>query len=162
MSLKYYYNAVTFKIIPCNHIFPFTALQTLIPKNTCKVQNQIALSGDRVVLHCPIQPGALLQSYSVVWKKDDAEIAKFEPSSPQNVTTLDSKYDIDKATYALIIDPVSVNDSSTGYKCQLSAENPITDTKQELHYYPQPTDVSLSLKVLSTCKFNPIANSLIN
>ena len=102
-----------------------------------------------MVLHCPIQPGALLQSYSVVWKKDDTEI---------NVTTLDSKYDIDRATYALIIDPVSVNDSSTGYKCQVYVNNPNTGTKTELRYSPQTTDVSLSLTVLATSKFNPTAD----
>ena len=116
-----------------------------------------------MVLHCPIQPGALLQSYSVVWKKDDVAIIKFdrEASSPQNVTTLNSKYAIDRATYALIIDPVSVNDSSTDYKCQVSVLNPTTSAKEVLQYNPQPTDVSLSLKVLATRKFNPSANSLI-
>ena len=68
--------------------------------------------------------------------------------------TLNSKYDIDRDTYALIIDPVSVNDSSTGYKCQVSAQNPNTNAKQLLQYNPQSTDVSLSLTVPATSKFN--------
>ena len=92
-----------------------------------------------------------------MWTKNDDEIAKFEPSNPQNIMTLNSKYAIDRATYALIIDPVSVNDSSTHYKCQVSALNPKTFVKQVLQYNPQQTDVSLSLKVL-TRKFNPATN----
>ena len=59
-----------------------------------------------------------------------------------------SRYDIDRVTYALIVDPVSVNDSSTSYECQVYVQNPITGTKQQLHSYPQQTSgVMLSLFV---------------
>ena len=141
-------------------------MQTLIPASTCNIQNYTATSGDRAVLHCPITPGALLQNYSVIWKKDNVEIA--EVSNPhQNVNTADCKYDIDRATYALIIDPVSANDSSTGYNCHVYVSR--NSNKQELHCDPQTTNVSLSLTVLPSCEckfillfslFN-ITNSLI-
>ena len=97
-------------------------------------QNYTASSGERVVLPCPIQPGALLQSYSVIWMKDSVEIA-----NSQNSRKTDSRYDIDRATYALIIDPVNVNDSSLSFQCQVFVTNPITNTKQQLQYHPQLT-----------------------
>ena len=100
-----------------------------------------------MVLPCPFKPGALLQYYSVKWMKDSIEIAE----------SSNSKYRIDRATYALIIDPVSVNDTSSNYQCQMFVTNPITEVKQELQFYPQPTsDVSLSLTVVATSKFNPV------
>ena len=118
-----------------------------IPISTCINQKYTTLSGTKVVLPCPFKPGALLQYYAVVWRKDSIEIA-IAPNS---------KYRIDGATYALIIDPVSVNDTSSNYQCQMFVTNPITDSKQELQFYPQPTsDVSLSLTVVATSKFNRI------
>lgn len=104
--------------------------------------------GESVVLSCPIQPGALLEYYSAIWMKDSIEIANSEAFNPQTINETDSRYDIDRATYALIINPVSVNDSSTSYECQVYVQNPSTRTKQQLHFYPQQTrDVLLSLTV---------------
>ena len=100
-----------------------------------------------MILPCPFKPGALLQYYTVKWMKNGIDITK-APSS---------KYRIDGATYALIIDPVSVNDTSSDYQCQVFVTNPITNTKVPLQFYPQPTpDVSLSLTVVATSKFKPI------
>ena len=102
-----------------------------------------------MVLPCPFKPGALLQYYAVVWRKDSIDIAELLIDN--------SKYRIDGATYALIIDPVSVNDTSSNYQCRMFVTNPITNNKQELQFYPQLTsDVSLSLTVVATSKFNPI------
>ena len=104
-----------------------------------------AHSGDRVILPCPIQPGALLQYYSVIWTKDSNEIA-----NSQNSVTTNGKYGIDRSTYSLIIDPVDANDTSPSYQCQVYVHNPTTDIKQQLHYYPQTiSDVSLQLTVIS-------------
>ena len=114
--------------------------------DTCGVRNYTAISGNSIVLPCPIEPGALLQSYSVIWTKNNTKIA--EAVNPQYITKINSKYDIDRSTYALIINPVSVNDTSTEYRCQVLVENPITHTKQQLHYNPQAgSDLSLSLSV---------------
>ena len=102
-------------------------------------------------LPCPFKPGALLQYYTVKWMKDSIEIA-IAPNC-------NSKYRIDRATYALIIDPVSVNDTSSNYQCQVFVINPITDSKQQLQLYSQrkPTfGISLSLTVVANSKFNPI------
>ena len=102
------------------------------------------MSGDTVVLHCPIHPGALLQQYSVKWKKY-AIIA--EAINPQSVMTVnDSHYKIDRGTYSLIIDPVNTNDTSTNYQCELSVTNPRTNVPQVLQTSPP---VTISLKVFS-------------
>ncbi len=125
-------------------IFLFAALQTLIPiPNTGVVQSYAALLGGRVDLHCPIQPGALQQHYSVKWTKDDVEIA-----NSQSIGTSESRYDIDRATYALAIDPVDESDTSSSYRCLVFVTNPITYTKQQLQHYPQlGSGAQLSLRV---------------
>jgi hypothetical protein len=111
---------------------------------SCIKQKYTALSGDRVVFPCPIQPGALLRYYSVQWTKDDIKIA--------TAPNCNSKYRIDRTTYALIIDPVSVNDTSSSYQCQVAVTYPNTNNKLVL----RPTSgVSLSLTVVATSKFNP-------
>ena len=121
-----------------------TALQTLIPMtDTRAIQSYTARSGDRVDLHCPMQPGALLQHHSVIWTKDGDEIA-----NSHSIRKSNSRYNIDRATYALIIEPVNENDTSSSYNCQVYVTNPITDTKQQLQYYPQlAPGVQLSLTV---------------
>ena len=124
----------------------FTALQTLIPiPDTGVIQTEYtSLSGDRIDLHCPILPGTLQQQYSVIWTKDGDEVA-----NSQSITKPDSRYGIDGATYALIIDPVNVADTSSSYQCQVYVTNPITDTKQQLQYHPQlASGVQLSLTVM--------------
>ena len=106
--------------------------------------NFTAMSGDNVVLHCPIQPGALLQQYSVRWTKGGTSIA--EVTNPQSVMTVDdSHYQIDRGRYSLIISSVTINDTSTDYQCELSVTNPLTNVLQVLQ--PSPL-VTLSLKVI--------------
>ena len=72
--------------------------------------------------------------------KDGVEIA-----NSQSIRKPDSRYDIDRATYALIIDPVDENDTSSSYECQVFVTNPITNTKQRLQYFPQLAGMQLSL-----------------
>lgn len=119
------------------------------------IQNFTAMVGGRAVLPCPIQPGALLQHYSVMWKKDSIVVA--EITKTQAIKKANNKYDINRSTYELIINPISANDSSTNYQCHVFAHNPNTGTKQELQYSPQSgTGVPLSLTVTCTSKFGPI------
>ena len=102
-----------------------------------------------MILPCPFKPGALLQYYTVEWMKDNIEIA-IAPNS---------KYHIDRATYALIIDPVSVNDTSSNYQCQVFVTNPKTNSKEQLQLYSQRKPafgMPLSLTVVANSKFNPI------
>jgi hypothetical protein len=71
--------------------------------------------------------------------KDDVEIA-----NSQSTGTPESRYDIDRATYALTIDPVDESDTSSNYQCQVFVTNPITNTKQQLQL---ASGVQLSLTV---------------
>jgi hypothetical protein len=75
--------------------------------------------------------------------KDDVEIA-----NSQSTGIPESRYDIDRATYALIINPVDEIDTSSSYQCQVFVTNPITNNKQPLQLYPQlDSGVLLSLRV---------------
>ena len=107
-------------------------------------------SSERVIVPCPIQPGALIQQYSAKWTKDDNIIA----SSSNSQSVDNSPYEIDRATYSLIIDSVSTNDTSTDYQCELSVTNPITNTRQKL----RQSQVSLSLSVIDLS----VANALFD
>ena len=101
------------------------------------------MSGDRVVLPCPIQPGALIQYYSVIWLKENSIVAEVHR---QNIVTADdSRYNIDRATYSLIIDPVNINDTSTRYGCDLFVTDPITNSQRQIQSSPP---VSLSLHII--------------
>lgn len=87
-----------------------------------------------------------------------------EAFSPQNIKKNDSRYNIDDSTYALIIDPVSIDDINTHYQCQIYVTNPITGAKQQLQYYPQLTSgvwlsLSLSVKVNTDGKFNALIHA---
>ena len=106
------------------------------------------MSGDRVVLPCPIQPGALIQYYSVIWLKENSIVVEVHR---QNILTVDdSRYNIDRATYSLIIDPVNINDTSTRYGCDLFVTDPITTSRRQLQSSPP---VSLSLHVIGKYYF---------
>ena len=79
----------------------------------------------------------------MIWTKDDVEIA-----NSQSIGKPKSRYDIDRATYALIINPVDEGDNSSSYQCQVFVTNPITNTKQQLQHRPQlASGVQLSLRV---------------
>ena len=106
--------------------------------------NFTATVGDTAVLTCPIPPGALLQSYSVIWMKDSLPIL----SAQDQITKTDPRYRINDA-FSLIIESVDVNDSSSSYQCVMYSTNPITGVRQELQ--PQPErDILLSLTILET------------
>ena len=129
----------------------FTALQTIIPLPDPPPQtNFTAVSGDRAVLACPIQPGALIQYYSVEWYKETsllAQAAGREFISKVSIVE-DSRYNIDRATYSLTIDPVNINDTSTYYKCQVFVTHPITLVIEQLQLHLIQS-LNLSLQVIS-------------
>ena len=101
--------------------------------------------GDTAVLRCPIEPGALLQFYSVTWMKDSTSIAK--RVNYQNFMSIDpERYDIDD-DYSLLIHSVDANDSSSTYKCVLSVTYPRTSTKQELQIH----EIPLTLNIIGMC-----------
>jgi hypothetical protein len=106
------------------------------------------MSGDKAVLDCPIQPGALLQQYSVRWTKDHTPIAAV--LSPQGeLEHTDPRYQIDRDRYSLIIDSVIINDTSTDYLCELFVTIPISRSKYQL----QPT-MTLSLEVVGRYSYS--------
>ena len=104
----------------------------------------IATSGDRIIIECPLKPGALLEQYSVEWMKGNVRIAAAR--TPHDIETIDSRYSIDTTSYSLIIDDDNGNDSSI-YQCALFATIPGTNVQQELSF-SQDHDVLLSLQVL--------------
>ena len=50
-----------------------------------------------------------------------------------------------RSTYALIIDPVSVSDTSPSYQCHTFVTNPITNTKQRLQLTASDANISLTV-----------------
>ena len=88
------------------------------------------------------------------WYKDNSLLARAGRRFVSKVSIVeDSRYNIDRATFSLIIDPVNINDTSTYYKCQVFAINPITDVIQQLQLYLAPSNhlifLNLSLQVIS-------------
>ena len=124
-------------------------MQTIVPLLPLPQTNFTVAQGERATLQCPIQPGALLQQYSVSWYKEGIEIAQ-KTINPQ-MTVDDSRYKIDRDTYSLIIDSANTNDTSSNYQCELFVTNPITKNQGMLQ--PSPS-VTLSLKVNGNRKYN--------
>ena len=102
------------------------------------------MSGDKAVLHCPIQPGALLQQYSVIWTKGSTLIAQVT-SPPGQLKHSDPRYQIDSGSYSLIINSVTVNDTSSDYQCEIFVTIPITNAK---HMLQASSQVALSLNII--------------
>ena len=136
-----------------------TALQNIVPLLPLPQTNFAVAQGERAILQCPIQPGALLQQYSVSWYKEGIEIAR-KTINPQTVTTVDdSRYKIDRDTYSLIIDSANTNDTSSNYQCELFVTNPITNSQEMLQ--PSPS-VTLSLEVNGYRKYNKNSEYPVN
>ena len=100
-------------------------------------------AGDTAVLPCPIRPGALVQYYSVMWKKNNTLILS---KRMNRVVKTNSKYDI-STVFSLVIDSVDVNDTSFSYECIVHHEIPATNVRQKLQPCPN-RDIRLSLQVL--------------
>ena len=103
-----------------------------------------AIVGDSAVLNCPIQPGALLQYYSVSWTKRDIAIADL--STSLGFRSMDSRYSIDRSSFSLTIHSVNVNDSDTSYKCEIYVRTTTGDNTQ----LRPSRELSLTLNVLCT------------
>ena len=65
----------------------------------------------------------------------------------QIVRKADSRYGIKTSTFALLIDPANVQDSSKHYQCVVYVSNPLSTSQTELQLSPQ-RDVLLSLYVM--------------
>ena len=123
----------------------FPALETIVPLSDV-VRNFTAMSGKSAVLDCPIHPGALLQFYSVTWKKNGVGIAQL--SSPSGLTSIDSRYEINQSTFSLTIDPANVNDSSNNYQCDAYVKDPQNKGDDKIHLLPSGSpEFSLTLNV---------------
>ena len=121
----------------------FAAREKIVPLSDV-VRTFTAMSGRSVVLYCPIQPGALLQFYSVSWMKNGVRIA--ELSTPSGFTSTDSRYEINQSTFSLTIDPANVNDSSNSYQCDVYVQDPQGD--DNIHLLPSGSpEFSLALNV---------------
>ena len=85
--------------------FYSVAFQTIVPVQPSPQTNITAISGERVILPCPIQPGALLQQYSVRWMKGSTTIA--EASNPHSImiVILDTRLIEPPTHWSLILSP---------------------------------------------------------
>lgn len=120
----------------------FAAPQAIVPLPETVQTNFVAAQNDTAIIHCPIHPGALLQYYSVRWKKNSVSIAQ---QSAHGIWQADDRYDIDKSNFSLEITSVNINDSSENYQCEVYVRNPLTDNNYRL----QPSrEISLTLNVL--------------
>ena len=105
------------------------ALQTFIPMpDTEVIQNYTAPLGGGVDLQCPIQPGALQQHYSVIWTKDDVEIA-----DSQSIGRLEMRVTLVQATsveYLLLIQSLIPNNNcSITHNCLLVCSFNFTESQ---------------------------------
>ena len=127
----------------------YAAFKTIISVPIDSVQTTFnATVGDTVVLPCPVPPGALRQSYSVIWMKESLPILTVNPEN-HTIARTDPRYGIDDI-FSLIIESVNdVNDSNSCYECMLYSTNPVTDVRHELQSHPQ-RNIKLTLNVLAT------------
>ena len=90
-----------------------------------------AIPRNQAVLHCPIQPGALVQYYYGRWEKDGNTLVQIpQPinGNPQDIVRSDSQYDLDRTTFSLIINSVEVADAGDNYQCILNVVDPRNDS----------------------------------
>ncbi len=82
----------------------------------------------QAVINCPIQSGALSQLYYGTWTRNGATLAEIpEPldeNNPRDVIQSDTRFNIDRNTFSLIIDSVEANDAGNNYECSLRVFNP--------------------------------------
>ena len=107
-----------------------------------------AIPQNRAILHCPIQPGALVQYYYGRWEKDGNTLIQLpQPinGNPQEIVRSDSRYDLDRTTFSLIINSVEASDAGDDYQCILNAVDLCSDPP--LSIYLQTGTVHLTLIV---------------
>ena len=115
----------------------------------------MATVGGTAILECPNKPGALLQYYSVRWTKDYTEIASFA-SNGGSFTSMD-RYNIDIATFSLIISSVDMTDSGEGYWCDVCVRIPPVNNSEQL----PPHNGSITLHINGEfCIYSTIASLL--
>ena len=88
----------------------------------------IAKIGSQARIGCPQRPGALYQRYYGNWKNSSSNqiLDRIErPSIPGEATAPDSRYNIERYTFTLLINDVMLSDSGLWYQCELLVEDPI-------------------------------------
>lgn len=126
----------------------YTVLQIFDSRTVQPVETFYAMSQTRTVLRCPLQPGALVSYYYGSWERDGetlVEIPAPNNGNPQDIVRSDTRYDLERATFSLIINSVEPTDADSSYVCILSVFNPAAPLQQ---FVSLQTDViRLSLMV---------------
>ena len=106
------------------------------------------MSQTRTVLRCPLQPGALVSYYYGSWERDGETLVEIPPpnnGNPQDIVRSDTRYDLERATFSLIINSVVPTDADSSYVCILSVFNPAAPLQQLVSL--QTDVIQLSLMV---------------
>lgn len=104
------------------------------------------ISGSAATLHCPLQPGALVGHYYGSWERNGeilVEIAAPNNGIPQGIVRSDSRYDLDRTTFSLIINSVDATDADDGYICSLFVYNPEATAEMLVSLQTDVTQLSL-------------------
>lgn len=98
--------------------------------------------GQSVELYCGITPGALIQSYYVIWEVSGRIIYRTRPNRSPEI--FDSRYRLNPLNFSLIIDNVRLDDASREYRCILSVVDPNT-MMEETYLTTQSHNISLEV-----------------
>ena len=94
------------------------------------VETFFTTTTSQAVIRCPIQPGALTQLYYGTWTRNGATLVEIpEPvdeNNPRATVRSDTRFDIDRNTFSLIISSVEANDAGNNYQCFLRVFNPLS------------------------------------
>ena len=105
-----------------------------------------AIPQNQAVIHCPIQPGKLIQYYYGQWVKDGNTLVELpQPinGNPQEIVQSDNRYNLDTSTFSLIINSIEVSDAGDNYQCILN----VIDPRNDLPIYLQTSTAYLTLMV---------------
>jgi hypothetical protein len=111
------------------------------------VETFFATTTSQAIIRCPIQPGALSQLYYGTWTRNGVTLAEIpEPpneNSPQDVIQPDTRFDIDRDTFSLIIDSVEANDAGNNYECSLRVFNPDPSSSETIELDTEVVQLTL-------------------
>ena len=108
-----------------------------------------AIPRNQAVLHCPIQPGVLTQYYYGRWEKNgDTLVTIPQPihGNPQDIVRSESRYDLNKTTFSLIINSVEASDAGDNYQCFLNVVDPRNDPPYTINLQTGSARLTLMVK----------------
>ena len=86
------------------------------------------MTGSQTTLRCPVQPGARVENYFGSWERRGGETLVEIPQPingiPQAIEVHVPGFNLDKATFSLVIDSVDLTHAGDDYRCVLSVFNP--------------------------------------